>query len=120
MGLLESIAGTIEPHPDTTEEQHSKLMQAAVQMFGDHAGISGLLGSAESQGLSHIVQSWIGTGSNQSVAPGQVQGIVGQDRLNGLAHRAGVPPATASAALARILPVLVDRFTPGGKLPQAA
>jgi uncharacterized protein YidB (DUF937 family) len=87
---------------------------------GNHAGLSQLVGNAESQGLGHIAQSWIGTGSNQSDAPGQVPGIVGQDRLNQFAQRAGVPPAIASAALARILPVLVDKLTPHGRLPEAA
>ena len=120
MSLLDTIAGMVEKHSDTTDQQHSSLVQTAMEMFGNHAGISQLLGNAQSQGLGHIVQSWVNTGSNQSIAPGQVQNVVGQDRLNEFAQRAGVPPAIASAALARILPALVDRLTPQGKLPQAA
>jgi uncharacterized protein YidB (DUF937 family) len=120
MSLLDTIAGMVEKHPDTTDEQHSNLVQTAMEMFGNHAGISQMLGNAQSQGLGHIVQSWVGTGSNQSIAPGQVQSVVGQDRLSEFAQRAGVPPAIAGAALARILPTLVDRWTPQGKLPQAA
>jgi uncharacterized protein YidB (DUF937 family) len=54
------------------------------------------------------------------VAPQQVQGLLGQDRIAQLASRAGIPAGVASLALARILPVLVDKLTPGGKLPQAA
>lgn len=110
----------VEKHPDTSDEQHASLIQTAVEMFGNHAGISQLLGNAQSQGLGHVVQSRVNTGSNQSIAPGQVENVVGQDRLSEFAQRAGVPPAVASAALARILPALVDRLTPQGKLPQAA
>lgn len=120
MSLFDTIAGMVEKHPDTTNEQHSNLVQTAMEMFGNHGGISELLGNAQSQGLGHIVQSWVNTGSNQSIAPGQVQNVVGQDRLTEFAQRAGVPPTIASAALARILPALVDRLTPQGKLPQAA
>lgn len=120
MSLLDTIAGMVEKHPDTTDEQHSTLVQTAMEMFGNHAGLSQLLANAQSQGLGQIVQSWVGTGSNQSIAPGQVQNVVGQDRLSEFAQRAGVPPAIASAVLARILPALVDRWTPHGKLPEAA
>ena len=45
---------------------------------------------------------------------------LGQDRLNQIASRAGISPMMASVALSTILPVLVDRLTPHGKLPQAA
>jgi uncharacterized protein YidB (DUF937 family) len=56
----------------------------------------------------------------QPIGPGQLQGLLGEDRLNELARRAGVPPAIASAALARILPAVVDRMPPQGKVPEAA
>jgi uncharacterized protein YidB (DUF937 family) len=45
---------------------------------------------------------------------------LGQERVNQLANRVGVSPEVANAALTRILPILVDRLTPHGKLPQAA
>ncbi|HJW98872.1 MAG TPA: YidB family protein, partial [Terriglobales bacterium] len=80
----------------------------------------GLMNSAESQGLGHLVQSWVSTGPNQPIAPQQLESILGQDRISQLASRAGVPPAIASAALSRILPMVVDKLTPQGKLPQAA
>jgi uncharacterized protein YidB (DUF937 family) len=76
--------------------------------------------NAESQGLGNVVQSWIGVGSNQSIGTQQVQGLLGQDRIAQLASRAGIPAGLASAALAHILPALVDKLTPVGKLPQAA
>ena len=120
MSLLDAIKSMAEKHPETNDEQHSNLVQTAIQMFGNQGGLSELVNNAQSQGLGHIVQSWVSTGSNQPVAPDQVQGLLGQDRLNQFANRAGIPPSIASAALARILPVVVDKFTPQGKLPQAA
>jgi uncharacterized protein YidB (DUF937 family) len=120
MSILDTVLAAAEQHSDVNQQQHTSLVQSAMQMFGNHAGLSGLLQNAESQGMGHIVQSWIGSGANQSIAPQQVQGLLGEDRLNQLASRAGIPPAIASAALSRILPVLVDRLTPNGKLPQAA
>jgi uncharacterized protein YidB (DUF937 family) len=120
MSILDSIVGAVQQHSDVNQEQHSNLVQSALQMFGNHAGLSGLMNSAESQGLGHLVQSWVSTGPNQPIAPQQLESILGQDRISQLASRAGVPPAIASAALSRILPMVVDKLTPQGKLPQAA
>jgi uncharacterized protein YidB (DUF937 family) len=120
MSIFDTVMGAVEQHSEMNQQQHSNLVQTAMEMFGNHAGIYGLLNNAQSQGLGGLVQSWIGTGANQSIAPQQVQGLVGQDRLNEIAKRVGIPPAIASVALSRILPTLVDKLTPQGKLPQAA
>ena len=120
MSIFDSVVAAAEQHSEVNQQQHSTLVQSAMEMFGNHAGLSGLLNNAQSQGMGNVVQSWIGTGSNQQIAPQQVQGLVGQDRLSQIASRAGISPMIASAALSRILPVLVDKLTPHGKLPQAA
>ena len=120
MSILDTVMNLAEKHPQVNDQQHSTLVQSAAEMFGHSGGISELLGDAERNGIGGIVQSWIGSGSNQPVSENQVERLIGQDRLNQLASRAGIPPAIASAALARILPTLVDRFTPHGRMPEAA
>jgi uncharacterized protein YidB (DUF937 family) len=120
MSIFDTVMGAVEQHSEVNQQQHSSLVQTAMEMFGNHGGLSGLVNNAQSQGLGGIVQSWIGTGANQSIAPNQVEGLVGQDRLQQFATRAGIPAGIASAALSRILPVIVDKLTPQGKLPQAA
>ena len=120
MSIFDTEMGAVQQHSDVNQEQHSNLVQTALQMFGNHAGLSGLINDAQSQGLGQIVQSWVSTGPNQSIAPQQLPSLLGEDKINQLASRAGVPPAIASAALARILPIVVDKLTPHGKLPQAA
>jgi uncharacterized protein YidB (DUF937 family) len=120
MSILDAIMAAAGQHSEVNEQQHSSLVQTAMQMFGNHAGLSGLMNSAESQGLGHIVQSWVGRGANQEIDPQQVEGLIGQDRVNQFASRAGIPTGIASAALSRILPVLVDKMTPSGEVPKAA
>ena len=120
MSIFEALADVVERHPDVSEDQHHTLLSAAMEMFGNPGELSTLVSNAQSQGLGHIVGSWIGTGSNQSVSPDQTQRLVGQNRISELASRVGISPALASTALAGILPVLVDKLTPGGKLPLAA
>jgi uncharacterized protein YidB (DUF937 family) len=120
VSIFESVMNSVQQHSGVNPQQHSTLVESAMQMLGNQAGLSGMLGNAESQGLGSVVQSWIGNGANQSIAPNQVEGLLGQDRIAQLASRAGIPAGVASAALAHILPTLIDKLTPGGKLPQAA
>ena len=112
--------GAVKQPAEVNEGQHSNLVQTALEMFGNHAGLSSLVNNAQSQGLGHAVQSWVRTGANESISPQQVQGLLGEGRINEVARRVGVPPTVASAALSQILPILVDKLTPQGKLPQAA
>ena len=120
MSILDTIMGATERHPELSGEQHSSLVQSVMQMVGSRAGVANLLQNGQSQGLGVVVQSWIGNGENQPIDAMQAQGLLGQDRVQQLASRAGVSPMIAGAALSRILPVVVDKLTPHGKLPQAA
>jgi uncharacterized protein YidB (DUF937 family) len=120
MSIFDAVMGAVEQHSEVSQQQHANLVQTAMDMFANHAGLSALIHNAQSQGLSATVQSWIGKGANQPIAPHQVQGLVGQDRLEQIADRVGISPAVASVAVSHILPALVDKLTPEGKLPQAA
>lgn len=120
MSILDAVMAMVEKHPDVSPQQHSRLIQSAMEMFGSSGGLSGLMNNAHSQGLEHMVSSWIASGPNQQASADQVQKLVGQDRINQLANRVGLSSGVVSAALARILPILVDKLTPHGNLPQAA
>ena|SRR5438270_11843779 len=120
MSIFNSIVGAVDKHPELTQEQHSTLAQTALQMLENRSNLSGLVKNAQAQGLGQTVQSWIGTGANQPVGQQQVAGLLGQDKINELANRVGVPPELASAALSRLLPVIVDKLTPHGQLQPAA
>lgn len=97
MGLL----GTLLNHPDT-------------------GGISGLMAAFQSQGLSHIVSSWIGKGANLPISADQLQAVLGQGPLQAMAQQAGVSGQQMSATLSEQLPGLIDQLTPDGELPKQA
>ena len=120
MGLFDEIKSGLGEHADVDPQQHATLVQSAMDTLRNHGGISSMLSNAESNGLGGIVSSWIGTGANQPVDQNQVSGILGQDKLQEIAQRAGIPPTIASAVLARVLPGIVDKLTPNGKVPNAA
>ena len=94
------------------------VLQAAGSLLQSQGGIQGLLGKFQQAGLSHIVQSWIGTGQNAAISGSQVAQVLGDGALGQVAKQLGVDHAQAGNLLAQYLPQLVDHLTPGGNIPQ--
>ena len=75
----------------------------------------GLLG-----GLGDATSSWIGSGQNQPVAPGQLGSALGPDIIKTLAQRSGLSEDEITKQLSQVLPGVVDKLTPNGRLPTVA
>jgi uncharacterized protein YidB (DUF937 family) len=98
------------------------LAKELLSMFGQNqgAGLSDLVQQLSKKGLGDVVQSWVGTGPNQSVTPNQLSSAMDPGMLQQLASKLGISPDLLTTHLADILPKIVDRLTPDGKLPEAA
>ncbi len=83
------------------------------------SGLGGLVDKFKGAGLGGLVQSWIGSGPNQAVSPDQVKEVVGGDKLSEMAAKLGIPVDQVAGKLAKYLPGIIDKMTPGGKLPGA-
>jgi uncharacterized protein YidB (DUF937 family) len=83
-------------------------------------GLGGLLASMEKGGLGNVINSWIGTGPNQSVSPSQLGSALGPEIIKVLAQRSGLPEDEIARQLSQILPGVVDKLTPNGRLPSLA
>jgi uncharacterized protein YidB (DUF937 family) len=70
------------------------------------------------KGLGGVVNSWVGTGANQSITAEQIQSVLGNEHIKEFAAKAGIPPEQASAKIAEYLPQVVDKLTPNGQLPK--
>jgi uncharacterized protein YidB (DUF937 family) len=84
---------------------------------GAGGGLGDMLGKLEANGLGDAVSSWLGDGSNKAVDPGKLAKALGPDRISEFAGQAGVSASEAGTLLAGMLPGLVDKLSPGGKLP---
>jgi uncharacterized protein YidB (DUF937 family) len=95
-------------------------MQAIVGLLGQNSsvgGLGGLIQVLQKNGLGDIVNSWVSTGKNLPISPGQIQQGLGGDLLKQLAAQAGLSSDAASGQLAHLLPRLIERLTPDGKVP---
>jgi uncharacterized protein YidB (DUF937 family) len=84
---------------------------------GAGGGLGNIVGALQSGGLGDAVSSWLGSGDNIAVAPKDVQAALGDGAISKFAEQAGVSGSEASAVLAGILPQVVDKLSPDGKLP---
>jgi uncharacterized protein YidB (DUF937 family) len=92
---------------------------AVLQMIQNHpGGINGLVQTFETNGLGGVVNSWIGTGQNQPVSAAQIQQVLGSGPVQQLAQKLGISPEQASSTLSQLLPVVVDKLSPNGALPE--
>jgi len=83
-------------------------------------GLGGLLDKLQNGGLGNAINSWIGHGQNQPVSPGQLGSALGPDLIKMLAQRSGMSEEEITKQLSQILPGVVDKLTPQGRLPSAA
>jgi len=80
-------------------------------------GLGGLLKQFQQNGFGDAINSWIGTGQNKSVAPNQISDALGQDTIDALCQRMGLPKEQILVVLSKVLPNTVDQLTPEGRLP---
>jgi uncharacterized protein YidB (DUF937 family) len=83
-------------------------------------GLGGLLNKLEQGGLGNVANSWVGSGQNQPVAPGQLGSALGPSIIKMLAQKSGLSEEEITKQLSQVLPGIVDKLTPSGRLPTAA
>ncbi len=79
-------------------------------------GLDGLLSNFKNSGLEDVVSSWISKGDNIPVSADQIKNALGADKINELAEKAGVSAEDMPNVLKDVLPGLIDKLTPNGKI----
>jgi len=119
MGLLGDLLGTLGGGSNAGNAAEAQVMSAIAGMLSDKqsGGLAGLVQNFQKNGLGDEVSSWIGTGKNLPISADQIQRVFGNQQLSQLAQRVGIEPEKVTTTLASVLPGLVDKLTPNGKLP---
>jgi uncharacterized protein YidB (DUF937 family) len=122
MSLFSNLVEAVLSGFGNPDSPQAKIAQTVLERFqaNDGGGLNAVVQQLEANGLGEVVHSWIGTGKNQPITPGQLESALGSDWLQQIAARVGVSPDVISAHLSEILPKIIDRLTPAGELPQPA
>ena len=83
-------------------------------------GLGGLVNKLQQGGLGDVVNSWVGSGQNQPVSPSQLGSALGPSILKTVSQVTGLSEDDLTKQLSQVLPGLVDKLTPNGKLPTVA
>jgi len=103
--------------PVQGQGQADVLVNAALDLLERSGGVEGVVRKFQSSGLGDLVASWVGTGQNKGVTPDQITQALGQDNIEVIAQQANLPTAQGGDILSELLPVLIDRLTPEGQVP---
>lgn len=121
MSLLDGIAAVADSLLSGSDKQ-KQLTSAALSRISDPAtgGLLGLVNTLRQLGLDDVVSSWISTGENKPISSEQVQNALGEGQINQMAQNMGVSHQEVLTGLAGLLPQLIDKLTPDGKLPEGS
>jgi uncharacterized protein YidB (DUF937 family) len=121
MSVLDNIDAVADSLLSGSDKQ-KQLASVALSRISDPAtgGLLGLVNTLRQFGLDDVVSSWISTGKNKPISSEQVQDALGEGQINQMAQDMGVSHQEVSTGLAGLLPQLIDKLTPDGKLPEGS
>ena len=119
MGLFDKIVSIVGDNM-SGGTGNKDLMEQALNLINNPAigGLPGLINKFEKGGLGEIISSWVGTGANQPISADQIINALGADRIHEIADKLGVADNQVSDGLASVLPQIIDKLTPNGKVPE--
>ena len=119
MGLLDKVVSIVGDNMSGSTKNKG-LMEQAINLINDPAigGFSGLINKFQNGGLGEIISSWVGTGANQPISADQIINALGPDKIHKIAAKLGVADNQVSDGLASVLPQIIDKLTPNGKVPE--
>jgi uncharacterized protein YidB (DUF937 family) len=123
MGLFDALAREVLPKLLAGRGRgQSPLVDIITSLLTNPqtGGMQGLAEAFKNKGMEDIINSWISTGKNMPISPEEILKALGNDRLRGFSEKAGVPQEEISGGLASILPEIIDKLTPQGRIPDSS
>ena len=119
MGLFDKIISMVGDNVSGGTENKGLLQQAISLLENPEVGgLSGLIDKFRNGGLGDLASSWVGKGENLPVSGDQIRSVLGDDTIRGIAEKLGLSGGDAASSLAGLLPQVIDKLTPEGKIPE--
>jgi len=118
MGSINAILSEAGAQFGLTNSKATSLLSSFFSMINDMpGGLAAFLDRFRKVGLGDSVSSWITGSSPRPISGTTLENAVGHDWIDRIASKAGLSYATASSALAFMIPSVIQRLTPGGVIP---
>jgi len=115
MGLFDNLASTMLAR---MAGEQANVAKAALDMFNQLGGLTGVLDKLKAQGLNDQVASWVGKSDNLSISAEQIILLLGQAKIAAMAQKFSISADELSQKISENLPKLVDKLTPDGVVPK--
>ena len=80
-------------------------------------GLGDLMKQFQQNGLGDQADSWVGSGPNKQISPGDLGSALGADQIEALTSQSGLSRDELLQGLSKFLPDVVNHLTPDGQLP---
>lgn len=120
MGMFDGIAGKVFESLGLGGGGNANLLNSVLSMLTNKeaGGLSSMVKGFQEKGLGDIMSSWISTGKNLPISADQLRNGIGEDNISELAQKAGMSSQDVTSHLTDLLPNLIDKITPDGKIPE--
>ena len=113
-GVGNLFGGTQTPQTSPGQPQPSQPQGSFL------GGLGNLVQRFQQSGHGDIINSWIGPGQNRAITPEQLHQALGPEAVNNLSQLTGAAPHDLVSELSHVLPGVIDRLTPQGRMPDHA
>ena len=126
MGIFDTVLGGLTGGNGSSSPLRPILaellsgQQATGSQAGTQPGLMGLVERFTQAGHGDTVNSWVGNGANQPIAPSALQNVFGQDQISQWSQQTGMAPNDLLGHLAQFLPGAISSMTPNGQMPTSA
>jgi outer membrane protein OmpA-like peptidoglycan-associated protein/uncharacterized protein YidB (DUF937 family) len=95
-------------------------MLLSLMFDANRGGFAGFIDRFRAKGLGDAVTSWLGNGENKVLSVAQLESVLGPQVLAQMASRLDLAPTSVATALGHLLPSVIDKLSPDGRLPTGA
>jgi uncharacterized protein YidB (DUF937 family) len=117
MGLFDEIVGSVLGGGDKSQALARIAGKLVTGSEGTGDGLAKLVQQFQQRGMSDVVGSWVGTGQNRAISADEMDAALGPEQIDQFAQQSGLPRREVSGGLAQVLPQIIDKMTPDGRLP---
>lgn len=80
-------------------------------------GFAGFTDRFRANNMGELLTSWLGNGENRSLTLSQLESVLGNNVMQQISSRLDLSTGTVSTALGQLIPTVIDKLSPDGKLP---
>ena len=116
MALLDKLISSVMGRE--SQAGSADLLNKVLPLLTSEGALDGIVAKLNQSGFGSIVSSWIGNDENQPISAEQLRDALGDEHLDQLSDRAGVPKNQLLSTLSENLPTLIDQLTPTTTMPE--